>query len=50
MSQSETTDKCNPRTGMQEPKKQISMTWKYHNWRQQTNVTPVLGYKNLRNK
>ena len=50
MPQSETTDKCNPRAGIQEPKKQISWTWKCHNQRQQTNVTPVLGYKNLRNK
>ena len=50
MPQSETTDKCSPRTGIQELKKQICLTWKCHNQRQQTDVTPVLGYKNLRNK
>ena len=50
MPQSETTDKYNPRTGIQELKKQISLTKKCPNQRQQTNITPVLGYKNLRNK
>ena len=48
MPQSGTTDKCQPRLGIQESKKQ-SITWKCRKQRQQTNATPVVGFKNLRN-
>ena len=48
MPQSGTTDKCHPRLGIHESKKQ-SITWKCRKQRQQTNATPVVGFKSLRN-